>query len=264
MNITQTSTMTINGLNITQAVWQPPQVKHAPILMLHGWGANSGLMKPLAERLAPLGYPVYALDLPGFGHSEPPPTTWSVFDYANFIIAYMDTLSLDRVFLFGHSFGGRLGLYLGAEHAPRLIKMALANSAGVLPKRSNSGQFRLKLYKRIRDRLYRIGAKSLADSLRTWYNNRYGSADFRAANGVMRQVLVQSVNEDLLPYAERVAVPTLLFWGDQDQDTPLWQAQTLERAIPDAGLITYQGAGHYSYIDRAADVARVIDHFFSQ
>jgi pimeloyl-ACP methyl ester carboxylesterase len=70
------------------------------------------------------------------------------------------------------------------------------------------------------------------------------------------------VNEDLLPYAARVTVPTLLFWGDQDKDTPLWQGELLEKTIPDAGLIVHKGAGHYSYLDRLADTVRVMDYFF--
>jgi pimeloyl-ACP methyl ester carboxylesterase len=53
-------------------------------------------------------------------------------------------------------------------------------------------------------------------------------------------------------------------WGDQDQDTPLWQGQLLEKTIPDAGLVVWEGAGHYSYLDRLPDTVRVIDHFFKQ
>jgi pimeloyl-ACP methyl ester carboxylesterase len=80
----------------------------------------------------------------------------------------------------------------------------------------------------------------------------------------MRETFVKVVNEDLLPYAARVQPATLLFWGDQDQDTPLWQGQLLEKTIPDAGLVVWEGAGHYSYLDRLADTVRVIDHFFKQ
>ena len=56
-------------------------------------------------------------------------------------------------------------------------------------------------------------------------------------------------------------MPTLLFWGDQDMDTPLSQGKLLEQLIPDAGLVIWEGAGHYSYLERLADTARVMDHF---
>ena len=56
----------------------------------------------------------------------------------------------------------------------------------------------------------------------------------------------------------------LLLWGDRDEDTPLSQGRALEAAIPDAGLVVLEGAGHYSYLDRLADAARIMDFFYRQ
>jgi pimeloyl-ACP methyl ester carboxylesterase len=233
-----------------------------PVLMLHGWGANSGLIWPLAEKLAPLGYRCYVPDMPGFGQTPAPPAAWSVHDYVKWTIAYLDDNQLDEIYLFGHSFGGRLGLVLGAEYSDRLIKMVLADSAGVSSPPSSAGQLRLRLYRAALNTLQAIGLKPQAEHLRTWYNNRYGSADYKAVTGVMRETFVKVVNEDLLPYAARVKLSTLLFWGSADTDTPLWQGQLLEKTIPDAGLVVWEGAGHYSYLERLADTVRVMDHFW--
>jgi pimeloyl-ACP methyl ester carboxylesterase len=231
------------------------------ILMLHGWGANLDLMLPLGERLAKGGWRVLIPDLPGFGESAPPPTAWSVHDYVTFVLAYLDQLGVEKVHLFGHSFGGRLSLVLGAEHAARLGKIILADSAGVRPKASFTTTLRLRVYKGLRDGLRSVGAGALADRLQAWYSARYGSADYQAASGVMRETFVRVVNEDLLPYAARVTCSTLLLWGDLDGDTPLWQGQLLEKTIPDAGLVVFQGAGHYSYLDRLADTVKIMQHF---
>ena len=231
--------------------------------MLHGWGANIGLVWPLAEKLAPLGYRFYVPDMPGFGQTTAPATGWSVHDYVKWVIAYLDANQLDKVYLFGHSFGGRLGLVLSAEHSDRVIKLVLADSAGIPAPPSSSSQLRLKLYRTALNTLQTIGLKPLAEQLRNWYSNRYGSADYKAVRGVMRETFVKVVNEDLLPYAARVKPSTLLFWGDADTDTPLWQGQLLEKTIPDAGLVVWEGAGHYSYLERLADTVRVMDHFFS-
>jgi pimeloyl-ACP methyl ester carboxylesterase len=139
--------------------------------------------------------------------------------------------------------------------------MALADAAGIKPPTPRSVALRLSLYKGIRDTLYRIGAKSLADTLRNGYNRRYGSTDFQQVSGVMRETFVKVVNEDLLGHAARVKASTLLFWGDQDEDTPLWQGQRLEKTIPDAGLIIHKGAGHYSYLDALPETVRILDYF---
>jgi pimeloyl-ACP methyl ester carboxylesterase len=258
--IAENAHILINGLSVNQAVIGEGQ----PILMLHGWGANIALLSPLAERLAPLGYRVYMLDLPGFGATPPAAEAWSVHDYVKLVIAYLDYHQLDKVYLFGHSFGGRLSLVLGAEHADHIIKMALADSAGVRSKPSASGQLRLKTYHLALNTLKSIGMGRQADRLRNWYTDRYGSADYKAVQGIMRETFVKVLNEDLLPYATRVKIPTLLFWGDQDTDTPLWQGQLLEKTIPDAGLVIHQGAGHYSYLEKLADTVRVMDYFFKQ
>jgi pimeloyl-ACP methyl ester carboxylesterase len=234
------------------------------VLMLHGWGANLDLMLPLGERLANLNYRVYIPDLPGFGETQPPPVSWSVGDYVAFVLAYLDYHKLERVHLFGHSFGGRLSLVLGAEHSHRIGKIVLSNSAGIRPKTPLMGQTRLNSYKTIRDGLRGIGLNTLSDRLQAWYTGRYGSADYKSASGVMRETFVKVVGEDLLPYAARMKPSTLLLWGNKDEDTPLWQGKLLEQTIPDAGLVVYEGAGHYAYLERLADAVRVTDFFYKQ
>ncbi|MCC6612105.1 MAG: alpha/beta hydrolase [Anaerolineae bacterium] len=251
--------LTVDGLRTAHIVFGE---QGTSVIALHGWGANADLVAPLATWLAAQGFRVFVPDLPGFGQTEPPPGAWSVHDYANFVNHYMDAVDVERAHFFGHSFGGRLSLVLGAECADRVDKIVLANSAGVPPRPNHRGQLRLNVYKAIRDTLYRIGARGLADSLRDWYVERYGSADYKSA-GVLRETFVKVIGEDLLPYAARIRASTLLIWGVKDEDTPLWQGQTLEQTIPDAGLIVYEDAGHYSYLDRLSDTARTMVYFFT-
>jgi pimeloyl-ACP methyl ester carboxylesterase len=236
---------------------------NVPVLALHGWGANLTLMWPLAEQLGRLGYRVYAPDLPGFGQSGPPPGVWSVKDYADFVIAYLDFHHLNKVNLIGHSFGGRLGLVLGAEYPERIVKMVLADSAGVRSQVPFLSRARQALYKAVRDTMYKLSARGLADRLQAWYIGRYASPDYKEA-GALRQTFVKVVNEDLLPYAARVKPSTLLLWGEEDEDTPVSQGQLLEKTIPDGGLHVFPGAGHYSYLDKLGEAVKIIDYFFKQ
>lgn len=260
MKAPTTTTAIIQGLTIHEALMGDP-LDGLTLVMLHGWGANIGLLWPLANQLVRLGYRVYLLDLPGFGKSDPPLVAWDVFDYVRFILACLEYHQLDRVFLFGHSFGGRLGLVLGADFPDRIDRMILANSAGIRPSAPLPAQLRLKTYQAVRDGLKNIGLGAVSERLRTLYNTRYGSPDFQATDGVMRETFVRVVNQDLRDHAARVRPPTLLLWGDHDTDTPLWQGQLLEQLIPDAGLVVFEGAGHYSYIDKLAETVRVIDYF---
>jgi pimeloyl-ACP methyl ester carboxylesterase len=231
------------------------------ILALHGWGASADLIAPLATRLASKGFRVIAPDLPGFGESALPPSAWTVYDYADHVLHFMNALSLERVHLFGHSFGGRLSLILAAQHGERVISIVLANSAGVPPRRDPIVQARTSLYKGVRDGMKALGLKSLSERLQAWYVGRYASADYKSA-GVLRESFVKIVNEDLLPQAARIGAPTLLIWGAKDEDTPLWQGKKLRETIPNAGIVVYDDAGHYSYLDRLGDVVTTLDYFY--
>ena len=69
----------------------------------------------------------------------------------------------------------------------------------------------------------------LRDRLRERYNQRYASEDFLTA-GPLRGTFIRVIEEDLTAYAERVPLPTLLIWGDQDQDSPCGRAAASSRS----------------------------------
>ena len=254
----ETSTIQINGIKTRERVIGGG----TPVVMTHGWGANIDLLQPLALPLSRLGYRCHMFDLPGFGESAEPERAFTIFDYADFVIAYMDERKLERAHYFGHSLGGRIGLILGAQQPNRLEKMALSNSAGIRSPSPKSAQLRLKLYRSLRGSLEALGASAVSQRLRQRYNQRYGSDDFLSASPVMRASLIHVVNEDLLGFARRVGVPTILIWGDQDRETPLWMGEKLERAIPDAALITHTGASHYAYLERVEETAAILHALF--
>jgi pimeloyl-ACP methyl ester carboxylesterase len=252
------NTIQVDGLRVHHQV--AGEAGGAALVMLHGWGASAELLTPLGERLGRLGYRVYMPDLPGFGHTPPPPQVWTVFDYARFALAYADALGVGRVHWFGHSFGGRLGLILGADHPDRVDKLILADSAGIRPDTGAVGGMTRAL-KWVQRGLAGVGLGGLAEGLAGRYRAAFGSADYKAADGLMRDTFKQVIAQDLQDWAARIAAPTLLLWGDADVDTPLSDGQTLERLIPDAGLVVFAGAGHYSYLERAADASVIIKRF---
>lgn len=231
-----------------------------PVLALHGWGGAIHSFWPVAEQLAPRGYQVHVIDLPGFGASELPPRPWGVTEYSRFVLCYLDAAGLERADLLGHSFGGRISLVLAAEHPERVRKLVLASSAGIPSAPSLRQRARSLGARAVRNALDQLGMESLRTGLQHRYNERYASDDYLSA-GPLRETFLQVIDQDLTPYAQRVQAPTILIWGDQDPDTPLWQGRRLEELIPDAGLIVFQGAGHFAYLERLPDYLRVVDHF---
>jgi len=60
-------------------------------------------------------------------------------------------------------------------------------------------------------------------------------------------VMAEADQRDLLP---RIAVPTLLIWGELDARSPLSVASQFEQAIPDTQLVVIPGCGHVSNLER--------------
>jgi pimeloyl-ACP methyl ester carboxylesterase len=95
-----------------------------------------------------------------------------------------------------------------------------------------------------------IGAKK-AQMLLEQRRKASASSDYNSATPMMRAILSKCVNEDLCGVMPKIQAPVLLFWGDKDTATPLSDAHTMERLIPDAGLVVAQGAGHFAMLEQA-------------
>lgn len=231
----------------------------APVLLLHGWGGRIESMQAVAAGLIPHGFQAHILDLPGFGRSAAPPQApepWGVFEYTQFVLHYIETTGLRPLHLIGHSFGGRIAIVLGANHPDRISKIVLADSAGV--RTPPSARSRLVDLGNAALRL--PGLNALEPQLRRLGQRALGSDDLKNA-GLLEATFRKVVTEDLLPYAARIKAPTLLIWGDLDLDTPLWQGQALEKAIPDAGLVVFKGAGHFAYQERLTEFVHIVKTF---
>ena len=87
-----------------------------------------------------------------------------------------------------------------------------------------------------------------------------GSRDYKAASPMMRQILVNTVNEDLSEYAKKIEEPTLLIWGDNDTEEPVEEARKLEKIMIDAGLVVLPGS-HYAYLENLHQVINIINTF---
>ncbi len=229
-----------------------------PVVVLHGWGGRIESMAPVIDCLA-RSFRVVALDLPGFGEAPPPPSAWGTPEYAEFVAGHVRSAGIERAHWVGHSFGAKASLYLAAT-APALVeKLVLVGSPGL--RTAVSLRARLK-------RAASKGARAAAAlgppgrALKAAVYRRIASQDYNNA-GELRPVLVRVVNEDLSELLPRVAAPTLLVWGGKDDAVPVAHARAMERAIPDAGLVLFEDAGHFAYLDEPDRFCRVVTHFFS-
>ncbi len=218
-----------------------------PVLLLHGWGASTLAMGSIAQCVASLGYEAISLDFPGFGQSAAPSGPWGVPEYAACTRVFMEELGILGCDVVAHSFGGRVTIWLASEEPGLFGRLVLVDAAGIKPRRKAKYYLRVYAYKlgkrlaRIHwlNRLFAIGEKQ----------KRAGSVEYQQLSGDMRAAYVKIVNLDLSDRLVRIPNETLLIWGENDQDTPLWMGQKMEREMPHAGLAVIPGAGHFSYAE---------------
>ncbi len=187
---------------------------------------------------------------------------WGVEQYTRLIEKFVAAEGIMHPVLLGHSFGGRVGL-LYASRNSGVSKLILVDAAGVKPRRKASYYIKVYSYK-LGKAFYRLvlGQERSQARIERMRAAR-GSSDYNNASPMMRRILSRVVNEDLCHVMPSIKAPTLLIWGEDDTATPLSDAKKMERLIPDAGLVSFPGCGHYSFLDNPYLFGSVLKSFIN-
>lgn len=239
--------MTINIRNININYIQ--YGSGSDVVLLHGWGQNIAMMKPIGDRLQK-NHRITILDFPGFGESEEPKTALTVYDYCEILEELLKKIKVKKPVIMGHSFGGRIAIIYASRN--EVEKVVLFGSPCIRKEVKPSLKLRmLKSLKKIPG----------INKLEGFAKNHMGSRDYKNASEVMKKILVNVVNEDLSECAKKINVPTLLIWGDRDTEAPVEDAKELEKIIPDAGLIVLPNSTHYAYLENLPQVINILNNF---
>jgi pimeloyl-ACP methyl ester carboxylesterase len=231
-----------------------------PIVVLHGWGAHIEAVESVVAPLA-AETEVIAIDLPGFGESAEPPGAWSSEDYAEFLIKLLASEGISRCHLVGHSRGGAIAICLAVRQPSLVGRLLLCDSAGLRPKRGWRYRSRVAVAKLGRViGLFGPPGRKLQDRMR----RRVASTDYADASPAMRETFRRVIAEDLSGQLPQIAVPSLLVWGDADEDTPLWMGERMAELLPDGALVVFEGAGHFAYADQPGRFAQLCRTFLCE
>ena len=227
--------------------------------VLHGWGANIESVMPIVNSLRDR-YRVIAYDSLGHGDSDAPDEVIGGDDYVALLKKIYDYYGVSRATCIGHSFGGKTLSVFAALYPEMVDKLVLVDASGVLPKRSFTYYRKVYIFKFLK-KLYKL-LFFWQDTEKTMarFYKKFGSDDYKAADGIMRKVFVKVVNESTEEYFPRIQADTLLIWGDGDDATPLSMAKVFEEKIPEAGLVVLKG-GHFSYLDAYGQFDAVLRSF---
>lgn len=230
-----------------------------PLILMHGWGCDLSTVRSIA-RTAALTHTVYNLDMPGFGQSPAPRDVWGVDDYTRMVEDFMRQEHICNPVLVGHSFGGRVAILLASRNAD-VDSVILVDAAGIKPHRSIGYYWKVYSFKTLKALAGALLPRRMADRVVDAMRKSRGSADYASASPVMRTIMSKVVNEDLTVRLPLIKAPTLLIWGKDDTATPIADAEKMERMIPDAALVAFDGCGHYSFLDNPGQFAAVLASF---
>ena len=229
------------------------------VILLHGWGCDHNIWRPTRELLAK-HFRLIAVDFAGFGESAEPTEVWGVEEYTRMVEQFAKDNGIERPALMGHSFGGRVSIVYASRNAVSLV--VLVDAAGIKPKRPFKYYWKVYTFKTMKWLCNTFLPKAKAQAIIDKRRKGAGSSDYNNASPKMRAILSKVVNEDLKHLMPSIKAPTLLFWGNLDTATPLSDAKTMERLIPDAGLVVAHGTGHFSFLENQGLFTAVIKNFF--
>ncbi|MGC2169260.1 MAG: alpha/beta hydrolase [Acidimicrobiales bacterium] len=210
------------------------------VVWLHGWARQARDFSGAAQLLADRGFASVALDLPGFGSSPAPPSPGGAQFYAELILPTLREISESPLVLVGHSFGGRVALLVASEH-PELVKELVLTGVPLLrlgPTRKSPLRYRLVRWL--------AGHHLISQARLESVRQKYGSSDYRHASGVIRDVLVATMQENYEAALCSLRTPVTFLWGEGDREAPPEVATRAAQLVTSpSSLSVLAGVGHF-------------------
>jgi pimeloyl-ACP methyl ester carboxylesterase len=221
-------------------------------------------------RVLPNIYPDYDVllyDYFGQGQSSQEDEPYYIDRFADYLVAIMDELAIDKVHTIGVSYGGFIGAAMGRLHQDRLHTLTLS---GILLTRETLFQmyqdtslmfyqgsdYVFEIYTHY---IYeKIFSESLAskvygaemDRTRHKFYDRYHDRKYCLIRLTEAQnPFFAKIDEDPDLYGN-VQTPTLILTGEQDRAIPKWQQQKLVDILPNCRQIMIPECGHLTYLDK--------------
>ncbi|HEV8537084.1 MAG TPA: alpha/beta fold hydrolase [Candidatus Limnocylindria bacterium] len=242
-----------------------------PIVLIHGVGGWAENWRAVMRPLATTGRHVVALDLPGFGESEPPRRV-RYFDpdepfYPRFVLSAMDALGMPRAHIVGNSMGGAIAYMVAVTAPTRTRSMVLVAPGGLgrdvafflracalpgfglvarLPRPSRAAREVLRTCfhdaRRITTELY--------DEAERYGNNSFPEFIRALSAGVSIRGVRRSLRDAWVARSSRYGGPALVVWGREDLVLPLRHLADVHATLPQAQVHVIERCGHLAMAER--------------
>jgi pimeloyl-ACP methyl ester carboxylesterase len=242
-----------------------------PLLLVHGLGASWRAWEQNIPDLA-TDHRVIAVDLPGFGGSEPLRGPVEIRDFADALAGLLDHLDVARVVVVGHSLGGLISKALSVHHPSRVDGLVLVGSGTMMSDRTAARLRRVATADRLLRRLrppaviarpmvnaalavpvlrHKLAAMVIKDPsiFSREMAGRFFAELYLApgiSDGIRAGLAAAARPHELL----RISCPTLVLCGDSDRLVSVAMAETIAILIPGAELEIWKDVGHHPMWER--------------
>lgn len=250
-----------------------------PLVFVHGSPTSSFLWRNMIEELSAHGR-IIALDLPGFGFSDPPKNEdYTISNYARILESFLEALSIEQATLICHDFGGPIVLTYALRHPEKYNRLIILDTflhrdlppwplswkiARIWP----FGEIFMGLGGRYitRSALEEgvMDKSRISDQVLRRYYMPDGNPD--KLNKTMLGTLRIDYMEDL-EFIENnlktIEKPTLILWGEDDKFLPLSLGARIQKDIKGSRMEIIPNCGHFVQEDKPEQATEIIIDFLS-
>jgi pimeloyl-ACP methyl ester carboxylesterase len=200
---------------------------------------------------------VYAIDLPGHGRSAGPALD-TIDATADVIEQFIQTQSLQRAVVVGHSMGGAIALTLAARKNPNIaaqIIVACAAKIGVTDDILNG------LMSNFSKTVDFIVKYSFDRSSGPFFPNKAREYTIATGAASTHADFIACSTFDMRSNLAEIVLPTLVIAAEGDRMIPMKHSAGLAEALPNATLVKITNSGHYPHLERTTAVEASIAKF---
>jgi pimeloyl-ACP methyl ester carboxylesterase len=274
-----------NGLSLHYLDWGGPRRTQGPTaLLLHATGFLAAVWWPIAEALSQR-YRVLALDQRGHGDSDKPPRGYHRLDLVADLRAFLDALELKGIIGIGHSAGAaniaccealRPGSFRRAVLIePIVFPPSIREIAGERMSRLPRGALRRRTVWPTREAL--LKSYRSRPPFKTWREDvlrlyvehgthlrEDGQVELKCPGPIEAQMYAGATPFDAFELLPDVACPALVVRGEHSDSHLPFIAQAIADQMPDAGVVTIEGAGHFCPMENPDAVLAEITRFLDE
>ncbi len=243
----------VNGIDLNFQVLGQGE----PVIVLHGWADKGSSWYNFAEKLQE-EYQLFLIDLPGFGDSEQPKEAWGVKEYSDCISSFIELMEIKNPYFIGHSNGGKIAASLIAS-GESVKGLMLVSAAGV-DKQTFTVKLKIYFFKTIKFVFSKFG--KWGEKVISSFRSKLGSTDYKQS-GTMRPTIVKLLSYKLFNILHKIKVPTLIVWGQRDEQLNFSQAKIFRKLIPNSYIKLCWEGGHHLHMFNTDELVKFFKEYVS-